>query len=95
MSIEYKEYHPHPKEPDNETSKIKFSVFYKKGEKYSVTVIPVKISKQGNFSTEEFGAYTGFNDTLLLCNRKSKKQLEAAINKLNENKQKYLDYFKY
>lgn len=42
---------------------------------------------------EEYGAYTGFNDTLLEVNRQSSKRLQQAIQILQENKDKYIQWF--
>lgn len=93
--VEHKEYHSHPDEPNNESLKIKFIITYKKGIGYYICVVPVKISKSGNIAMEEIGAFTGFNDSLIMCSRKSKKSLEASIKLLNERKEKYLNYFKH
>jgi hypothetical protein len=93
MSPEHKEYHPHPLEPENENSKIKFAIYYEKGKKYWISVIPVKITKKEGYSMEEFGAYTGFRQTLIECNRKSKKTLDTAIKLMNEKREDYLNYF--
>jgi hypothetical protein len=56
---------------------------------YQLTAMPVKRSGM----IEEFGAFTGYNTTLVKCNRRSKKRLEIAIEELNKNIDKYLQYF--
>ena len=56
---------------------------------YQLTAIPVKRSGR----IEEFGAFTGYNTTLVKANRRSKKRLEIAIEELNKNLDKYLQYF--
>ena len=62
---------------------------------YNVSVIPVKRTKlEGGFTMSESGAFTGFNDCLLEVERQSSKRLQQAIEMLNTNKEKYLNYFK-
>ena len=59
---------------------------------YRVHVIPVKRSKDANFSIEESGAFTGFGDTLLPLEanqRQTKGRLAEAIAILNERKAMY------
>lgn len=82
----HKEYH------QTDKGTIKFSVSYVKGKGYRVSAFPVKISNEDGYSVETFGAFTGFNDTLLPCTRQSSKRLEQAIKILGENKEKYLQY---
>lgn len=60
---------------------------------YRVSVIPVKLSKRGSFTMEEFGAFTGFNDTLLEIERQSQKRLQTALAILKSRKTQYLNYF--
>lgn len=61
---------------------------------YRVCVVPVKRSSlEGGFSIEESGAFTGFNDTLLECERQSAKKINQAIQILQERKDKYLSKF--
>ena len=67
---------------------------------YRVSVVPVQITEMdngtgngGKLKMEEFGAFTGFNDTLLECSRMSPKRLEMAIETLNSRIDKYMQYF--
>jgi hypothetical protein len=43
---------------------------------------------------ESFSVFTGFSDCLLEIDRQSKKRLETAITKLEENIPKYKEWFK-
>jgi len=61
---------------------------------YRVSAVPVKRTKLANVEMEEFGAFTGFNDTLLAIDRQSQKRLQEAIKILNERKEKYINWFK-
>lgn len=84
-----------------DNKKIKFSISFNRSshnwatsEKlaigYRVTVIPVEIGDR----FETFGAFTGFNDSLLEVNRQSSKRLDEAIKILQERKEKYIQWFK-
>jgi len=73
---------------------IKFSIMYYKGTGYRVSSHPVKRSKCGGCSMEEFEAYSGFNDTLVECNRSSAGRLKEAIQKLQDNIKKYFDWYR-
>lgn len=57
---------------------------------YRATVVPV----ERNGMWESFGAFTGFNVTLLECNRQSKKRLEEAIAILEQRREEFLNQFK-
>ena len=54
---------------------------------YSVTCTPVE---KGEF-TESFGAFTGFYEIILPCERKSKKRQEQAEKLLEERIETYKD----
>jgi hypothetical protein len=58
---------------------FKCTIHYNKGKDYLLVVIPVKITKKEGFSIEEYGAFTGFKQSLLEVERKSKKNLKKAI----------------
>ena len=73
---------------------IKFSIIYVKGVGYRVSSHPVKRSKSGGCSMEEFEAYSGFNDTLLVCNRAGAARLREAIEILKSRMQKYYEWYK-
>ena len=73
---------------------IKFSIVYFKGTGYRVSSHPVKRSKSGGCSIEEYEAFSGFNDTLLKCHRQSSKRLEDAIAELKSRMQKYYEWYK-
>jgi hypothetical protein len=74
---------------------IKFSITYSKEKKaYRLSSVPVTITKKDGYSMEEFGAYTGFNDTLLEVTRQSSNKLNEAIKILGERRTKYLEYFR-
>ena len=88
-----------------ENKKIKFSISYcketysyatgKTREKgYYVNAVPVTIKASEGFTIEEFGAFTGFNDCLLPCNRRSQKRYESSIKVLKENIEPYIQFFK-
>jgi hypothetical protein len=85
----HKEYH----ELEN-GQQVKFSVSFTKGYGYRITVVPVKITKHEGYFMEEFGAFTGFNDMLLLVERQSSKRLQSAINLISGRKQQYLDHIR-
>jgi len=89
MAALHKEYHT----LENGTE-IKFVIQYYKGTGYRVSSYPVKRSKSGGVSLEEFGAYTGFNDALLDCNRASSTRLKGAIGILKSNMEKYFQWYK-
>jgi hypothetical protein len=60
---------------------------------YILTAVPVEIDKKDNYSVETFGAFTGFNQVLVRCDRRSNKKFEMAINQFNSNISEYLQYF--
>lgn len=60
---------------------------------YRVTATPVEVIDKGDYKVESFSAFSGFNDTLLACNRRSAKRLEAAIDILDSRIEKYKDFF--
>ena len=107
MSTLYKEYIQMPESAKSDVAGklIKFSVSFNKDSTnwatykpqpigYRVTVVPVSRTDMGNgIVMEEFGAFTGFNDTLLEVGRQSKKRLEEALRILQERKDKYMLYF--
>lgn len=73
---------------------LKVAVNYDKQLGYRVVVVPVKTSDMGRGITmEEYGAYTGFKDTLLEVNRQSSKRLQQALKILEENKDRYIRWF--
>lgn len=91
MSL-HKEYHKLPSGHDIETS-IQFNKNNNSVPKgYRVSVFPVKITDHEGFQMVEFGAYTGFNDTLLPADRQSAKRLEQAKKILTERLPDYLKY---
>ena len=62
---------------------------------YQITAVPVKRTNgAGGYTIEEFGAFTGFNDNLIECDRQSKKRLQTAISVLHSRLSTYLNYFK-
>ena len=84
-----------------DNKKIKFSITFNRSthnwatsEKipigYRVSATPVEIGDR----FESFGAFTGFNDTLLEVNRQSSKRLDEAIRILQERKETYIKWFK-
>lgn len=76
---------------------IEFVIYYDNSKKtYWVSATPVKISKLDNgLSIREFAAMTGFRDNLLTIEtRQSDKYLKVAIQKLESNITKYLEWFK-
>jgi len=72
---------------------IKFSILYVKGVGYRVSSHPVKRSTSGAFTMEEFEAYSGFNDTLVICNRAGAARLREAVAKLKNSMQKYYEWY--
>ena len=56
---------------------------------YELNAVPVKRSGM----IEEFGAFTGYNTTLVKCSRRSKKRLQMSIDELTLNIDKYLQFF--
>ena len=60
---------------------------------YRLNVIPVKIVQMGRYTMREFGAFTGFNATILEVNRQSKKQAEKAIAIVESKLEEYTDYW--
>ena len=73
---------------------IQLSIMYYKHRGYFANVIPIKKSKSAGFTIIEFGAFTGFNDTLFESGRKSKSSFQKALQVFNANKQKYLEGIK-
>jgi hypothetical protein len=61
---------------------------------YRVSATPVSIRREEGFTVEEFGAFTGFNDTLLPVERQSAKRLEEAKKIMAERMQGYIHWFK-
>lgn len=85
--------------------KIKFSISYcketysyatykQRPKGYYVNAVPVTIKQSEGFSIEEFGAFTGFNDCLLECDRQSKKRFETSVLLLQTNMEAYIQFFK-
>jgi len=84
-----------------DNKKIKFSITFNRNTHnfatsqripigYRVSVVPVEIGDR----FESFGAFTGFNDTLLEVDRQSSKRLSEAIRILQERKESYIQWFK-
>lgn len=106
MSL-YKEYMKMPETAKSKVDgkEIKFSISYnREGVSwatsqripigYRVSVVPVEVSILGNsIVMESFGAFTGFNDTLIECTRQSKKRLQMAIDELQKRKDRYMQWF--
>jgi hypothetical protein len=90
----HKQYWNHPNPKNNE--RLKASISYDKSRHaYRCTVVPVRQTRLGNgMVMEEYGAFTGFNYTLMEVNRQSKSKLEEAIDKLEEKKEDFINYFK-
>jgi len=100
MSTLYKEYN----KLEN-GQEIKFSIMFRKASiswatseriegGYAVSVTPIqRTSREGGFIIESRGAFTGFNDILLRCERQGSKRLETAIKTLQERKEMYLSEF--
>ncbi len=59
---------------------------------YRVSVTPVERSSDGMM--EITSAFSGFNDTVVLCKRQGKTQLQLAIEALKEKKEMYMEQFK-
>jgi len=89
MASLHKEYHTFENKEE-----VKFAIFYVKGTGYRVSSYPVKRSISGGFSMEEFGAFTGFNDTLVVCNRAGAARLREAIAELKKRMTKYFQWYK-
>lgn len=102
MSILHKQY-----EALENGQQIKFSVSFNKDKTnwatsqpidigYRVSAVPVNIrsTSNPNIQIEEYGAFTGFNSTLLKVDRQSAKRLNTAIGELNLKKEQYLDWFR-
>ena len=61
---------------------------------YQVTATPVEIcERESGYNSEVSGAFTGFNDNLLECNRQSSKRLKEAIQVLQNKLDVYKDFF--
>jgi len=73
---------------------IKFSVTYHKGTGYRISSHPVERTKGDGCSIESFEAYSGFNDTLLVCNRQGAARLREAIAILQTRMQNYHNWYK-
>ncbi len=71
-----------------------WATYQKKKIGYEVHALPIKRKTEGNFTVEEFGAFTGFNANLLEVTRQSSKRLLAAIAILKDRQEMYLDYFR-
>lgn len=93
MSTLHKEYH----KTNIANTEIKFSISYRKGSHlskgYYVNAVPVKISRSGNITMEEFGAFTGFNDALLQVERPSPNRYKQALTVFEANKERYFKWF--
>lgn len=59
---------------------------------YRATVVPVERSVDGVWET--FTAFSGFNTTLLVVQRQSKKRLQEAINVLHDKRESFLNRFR-
>lgn len=68
MAVEYKEY------LNVDGQEYKASIYYDKGIKYWLVIVPVTITKKDNYQMEEYGAFTGLKCDLLLVTRKSAKK---------------------
>jgi len=89
---------------DKENVKIKITINYNKNasgwmsrikDGYTLTAVPVEISKrENNITIETSTALTGFNDHLLQVERKSKSGLAKAIQIMNERRTNHLQFFK-
>ena len=87
-----------------ENTKIKFCISYTKESSswatnesfepgYRVNAKPVEVTLRDGYQWESSGAFTGFNDTLIPCSRRSNKRYESAREELNNRMEKYLKYF--
>jgi hypothetical protein len=61
---------------------------------YRVNAIPVEVEQKDGYKMESFGAFTGFGDTILECNRRSKKRYEQAQDMLIAALPDYVRWFK-
>jgi len=61
---------------------------------YRVSVIPVTILGEGKSKIEKFDSYSGFNDNLFECDRRSKARLLKAIDNLDLNIPQYKNFFR-
>ena len=61
---------------------------------YRVHATPVEVSLKDGYRTESFGAFTGFGDTLIPCERRSKTRYKNAKKVLMERMPKYIQWFK-
>jgi len=83
-----------------ENKKVKFTIYFNRGRSfatnqplpigYRVSATPVEIGDK----FETFTAFSGFTDSLLECNRQSSKRLDEAIKILDNNMEKYIEWFK-
>lgn len=80
----------------NEEQNYKCSVYYEKGIKYWLVVVPIKLVNRGSYIIEEFGAFTGLKTTLIDMNgsRKSKLSTQKAIEKADEMIPKMIEEIK-
>ena len=61
---------------------------------YRVSATPVEISRRENGITmESFSAFSGFTDSLLVCDRRSAKRYEQAKTILKEKMLQYIEFF--
>lgn len=90
---------------DKENVKIKFRISYTKETSnwasnepitpgYRVHATPVEVEVKEGYRTESFGAFTGFGDTVLACNRRSQKRYDEAKRILDKRMLTYLQWFR-
>jgi hypothetical protein len=87
-----------------ENVKIKFRISYSKESAswatnenylpgYRVNAVPVTVTQRDGLQWEESGAFTGFNDTLVPCSRRSQSRYATSKVALDHRMRRYLKFF--
>lgn len=80
---------------DYRTDTVSWATSQKIEPGYYLSCIPVKRTKGEGYNLEESGAFTGFNLTILPCNRRSAKREQQAISIMETKIPWIMDKFKY
>lgn len=97
MSSLYRLRKPNPQFPDQENKVIEITLNYRKGgvswvdstknivAGYYINVVPATITQKDGFEMRETEAFTGYNRTIIACERRSQKKVDEAIAWINNN----------
>jgi len=61
---------------------------------YQVVVTPTEVIDKGDYQVTTTSAFSGFYEIIYPVGRQSSKRLLEALNRIQDNKERYINYFK-